>query len=228
MHTRGMVAVAALALLAVVGAVAISSPQGSDAQVGTVIPGTAAIWTDKTQYNIGDPIQYCYRIPIAGQVTITDLPANGSSSVIFSQVVNSTHGCLSGSISGPAGHECLQMSYPLFGANGQTQTCFTVLGNQPPINALAIYVSPPQQVYTLGQSFDVCYRVPAPGPIRIIDQIEENTPTTFFSGYDDGTGGCIPGIITAPVGGRECMTIVFTYTADGGQANAQACFQTTQ
>ena len=196
-----------------------------EAQVGTVQPGTAAIWTDKSAYNVGDAIQYCYRIPITGMVTITDFPANGTSNVIFSQVVGNTDGCLTGTVTPPAGHECLQLSYPLFGGQGQTRTCFTVIGNQPPINALAIYINPFQQVYTVGQAIDVCYRVPAPGPIRIIDQIEEDTPTTFFSGYDDGTGGCIPGTITPPTG-RECMTIVFTYTADGRQTNTETCFQT--
>ncbi len=225
MIRRWLSSLLGLLLIAVLASSVGRHPVAAQQLPGTVQPGTAAIWTDQAQYNIGDPIQYCYRIPIVGLVTITDLPANGTSNVIFSQVVSSTHGCLSGTVTPPAGHECLQLSYPLFGANGQTQTCFTVLGNQPPINALAIYVSPPQQVYTLGQSFDVCYRVPAPGPIRIIDQIEENTPTTFFSGYDDGTGGCIPGTITPPTG-RECLTIVFTYTADGGQANAETCFQT--
>jgi hypothetical protein len=225
--TRRTKVLAVVAVLTVVSlGLTFAARSGDAQQVGTVTPGTAAIWTDRTQYNIGDAIQYCYRIPIVGLVTITDLPQRGTSSVIFSQVVSATQGCLSGTITPPAGHECLQLSYPLFGGQGTTQTCFTVLGSVPPISTLAIYVNPPQQVYTLGQAIDVCYRVPAPGPIRIIDQIQEDTPTTFFSGYDDGTGGCIPGTITPPVGGQECLTIVFTYTADGGQTNAQACFQT--
>jgi hypothetical protein len=215
----GVVFVAVTALAAALVA------QRGDAQVGTVEPGTAAIWTDKSSYNIGDPIQYCYRIPIAGMVTITDFPADGTSRVIFSQVVNNTQGCLEGTITPPPGHECLRLTYPLFGGQGQTRTCFTVIGSVPPINPLAIYVNPPQAVYTVGQAVDVCYRVPAPGPIRIIDQVNEDTPTTFFSGYDDGTGGCIPGTVTPPTG-RECMSIVFTYTADGRQVNAQTCFQT--
>lgn len=218
----GMIGVALVAVVALAGALVA---RHGDAQVGTVQPGTAAIWTDKSAYNIGDPIQYCYRIPIAGMITITDFPADGTSRVIFNQVVNSTHGCLSGVITPPPGHECLRLTYPLFGGQGQTQTCFTVIGAYPPINSLAIYINPPQAVYTVGQHVDVCYRVPAPGPIRIIDQINEDTPTTFFSGYDDGTGGCIPGTVTPPTG-RECLTIVFTYIADGGQANAETCFQT--
>ena len=190
----------------------------------TVQPGTAAIWTDRQDYNIGDSVTVCYRIPIAGQITISNIPP-GNQPIFYSGESSGTSGCLPGIITPPAGRQCLRLSYPLFGGQGQTQDCFTVEGSSP-VTPLAIYVNPAQSVYSLGQGIDVCYRVPAPGPIRIIDQIEENTPTTFFSGYDDGTGGCIPGTITPPVGGRECLTIVFTYQADGGEAHAQTCFQT--
>lgn len=211
----------ALALVAVATVAVVSQRVTAQQLPTTVQPGTAAIWTDKSEYNIGDPIQYCYRIPIVGQVTINDLAADGSSTIIFNQVVNSTHGCLNGVVTPPSGHECLSMNYPLFGGTGRTQTCFNVLGSTPPRSALAIYTD--KQTYRIGEGIDVCYRVPAPGPIRIIDQIAEDTPTTFFSGYDDGTGGCIPGTITPP-GGNECLTIVFTYTADGGTATARTCF----
>lgn len=213
---RSLLAVFALLALALVP-LAVRTTR---AQIGTVQPGTAAIWTDRHEYNIGDALQYCYRIPIAGQVTITDLPSNGTSNVIYSQVVGTDHGCLSGTITPPSGYECLRLNYPLFGGTGQTQTCFTVLGSAPPRSPLSIYTD--RQTYSIGEAIDVCYRVPSPGYIRIIDQIAENTPTTYFSGYDDGTGGCIPGTITPP-GGNECMSIVFTY-ANGQTANARTCF----
>jgi hypothetical protein len=222
MTTRRLLPLAGLVLLAL--AAVTAATRQTSAQVGTVQPGTAAIWTDKTQYNIGDPIQVCFRIPIAGQVTITDLPSDGSSNVIYSQVVSTTHGCQDDTITPPGGRECLRMTYPLFGGSGQTQTCFTVLGNGPPPADLAIYTD--QSFYTTGDPIDVCYRVPGPGQVRIIDQIEEDTPTTYFSGYDDGTGGCIPGTITPPAG-RECMTIQYTYPADGQTATAETCFQTS-
>jgi hypothetical protein len=228
---RQVTTLAALALMAVAGLGGVLAARPGVAQVGTVTPGTAAIWVENSAnltsstFNIGDPIQVCYRIPIVGMITITDFPADGSSNTFFSGVVNNTTGCLPGTVTPPSGHECMQLSYPLFGGQGQTKTCFTVAGSQPPINQLAIYINPSQSVYSVGQAIDVCYRVPAPGPIRIIDQIEVNTPTTFFAGFDDGTGGCIPGTITPPTG-RECLTIVFTYTADGQQTNAQTCFQT--
>jgi hypothetical protein len=212
-----------LAVLVTVLAVLGLQTRTATAQVGTVQPGTAAIWTDKPQYNIGDSIQYCYRVPLPGFVTITDLPANGTSNVIFSQDVSVTQSCFNGVVTPPSGRECLRLNYPLAGGQGTTQTCFTVLGAGPPPRALAIYTD--RSFYNTGDPIDVCYRVPGPGLIRIIDQIAEDTPTTYFSGYDDGTGGCIPGRITPPAG-RECMTIVYTYPADGQTANAETCFQT--
>jgi hypothetical protein len=186
------------------------------------VPGQAAIWTNRGEYNIGDPIQYCYRIPIPGQVTITDLPADGTSNVIFSQRVLNTQDCLDGRVTPPSGCECLQLSYPLFGGQGQTQTCFTVLGYDPPPPSLSIYLS--GSLFRVGDPIDVCYRVPAPGPVRIIDQIDSFTPLTYLSGIDDGTGGCVPGTVPAGIGLR-CWTIDFTYIADGGTATAQACAQ---
>jgi hypothetical protein len=222
MTTKRMLPLAGIALLVFV-AVSAATRQTS-AQVGTVQPGTAAIWTDQSQYNIGDPIQYCFRIPIAGDVTITDLPADGSSDIIFSQTVTTTHGCQNGTITPPSGRECLRLTYPLFGGSGQTQTCFTVLGAAPPPNAVAIYTD--KSFYQTGDPIDVCYRVPGPGQVRIIDQIEEDTPTTYFSGIDDGSGACIPGTITPPAG-NECMTLQYTYPADGQTATAQTCFQTS-
>jgi hypothetical protein len=191
------------------------------AQVGTVQPGSAAIWTDKSEYNIGDSIQYCFRIPFTGLVTITDLPPNGTSNVIFNQVVSVTHSCMNGVVTPPSGHECLRMNYPLAGGQGTTQACFTVLGSIPPPGGLAIYTN--ANSYLVGSSISVCYRVPAPGPIVITDTLANGQAHTFFSGYDDGTGGCIPGVITPPTG-TECMSISFTYP-NGVPIQNQTCFQ---
>src|SRR5262249_10364238 len=110
-------------------------------QPTTVVPGQAVIWTDRAEYSIGDPIQYCYRVPLHGRVTITDLPADGSSRVIFDRSGLSTQDCLEGTVTPPPGRECLRLTYPLVGGQGQTQTCFTVLGGAPPPPSLAIYLS---------------------------------------------------------------------------------------
>lgn len=208
----------------IVGAIALVAATGigtSVAQETTVQPGTAAIWTDQSSYDVGDNVNVCYRIPLQGQITITNIPA-GNQPVFYSGESSGTAGCLPGVITPPAGQQCLRLSYPLFGGNGQTQTCFNVSGGGPAPGALRIYTD--RQFYNVGDAIDVCYRVPAPGAVTIIDQIEEDTPTTFFSGYDDGTGGCIPGTITPPTG-RECMTIEFTYSS-GQRITAETCFQT--
>jgi len=216
--TRRIVPMILLAM-AVAGAAAFA--RQTEAQQTTVQPGTAAIWTDQSSYDVGASIQVCWRIPIAGQITISNIPP-GSQPTFYSGDSMGTQSCLPGTITPPAGQQCQRLQYPLFGGQGQTQTCSTVSGGGPGPGALRIYTD--RQFYNGGDSIHVRCRVPQPGQIRIIDQIEEDTPTTFFSGYDDGTGGCIPGTITPPTG-RECMTIVFTYP-NGQQANAETCFQT--
>src|SRR5215218_6866743 len=99
---RSLAALAALAVIAF-AVIAVPAPRASAQQVGGVQPsGAASITTDRQVYNIGDSIQVCYRIPIAGFITP------------------------------PAGHECLILAYPLAGGRGQTQTCFWVNGAPPP------------------------------------------------------------------------------------------------
>src|SRR5437773_967339 len=124
-------------------------------QPTTVLPGQAVIWTDRGVYNVGDSIQYCYRVPITGLVTITDFPANGNSNVIFNRQVLSTQDCIDGVVTPPAGRECLTLSYPNFGGRGQTQTCFTVLGANPPDPSLEIFLS--NSVFRVGSPITVCY-----------------------------------------------------------------------
>ena len=210
-------------LFAVVVLVALAATlrdsRAQDPGVTTVVPGTAAIWTDRSQYRVGDAIQFCYRIPVPGFITIIDLPADGSQLTIFSGPSAGTGTCLPGTIKPPTGSECLRLLYPLGGTTGQTQTCFQVVGPQPPPppSGLAIYTD--RQVYYIGSAIRVCYRVPAPGPITIIDILPDGTQKIVLSGYDDGTGGCISGRIDPPAG-TECMRINF-----GTTQSAQTCFR---
>jgi hypothetical protein len=76
--------------------------------------------------------------------------------------------------------------------------------------------------YQVGDPIQVCYRVPAPGHVVITDILADGTAQTFFGGEDDGTGGCIPGIVTLPAG-TECMRL--DYQTSAGSGTAQACFQ---
>lgn len=128
---RSFLAIPILAAL-VLGAVATQLPHTLAQAPQTVQPGNAAIFTDKQQYNIGDSIQVCYRIPIPGFITITDLPSSQQTQVFFQGQSTGTSGCLPGTITPPAGHECLILNYPLAGGTGTTQTCFQVLGPTPP------------------------------------------------------------------------------------------------
>ncbi len=127
---RSLAALAVVAVL-VLGALTASMPRTSAQQVTGVQPGTAAITTDRQQYTIGDPIQVCFRIPITGFITITDLPSSQQTHVFY-QGQSGTSGCLPGTVTPPAGNECLILTYPLLGGTGQTQTCFWVLGVTPP------------------------------------------------------------------------------------------------
>jgi hypothetical protein len=95
--------------------------------------GSISITTDKSQYQPGDSIQVCYMVAAPGPFTITDQQADGSSQVFFSGVDDGTGGCLGGTVTPPAGTECLSIT-DRDGSGGSAQTCFQVLGqgSQPP------------------------------------------------------------------------------------------------
>jgi hypothetical protein len=129
---RSLLAIPVALVVLAFTAVTTQLPNIAAQQVGTVQPGSAAIFTDKQQYNIGDAIQVCYRIPIAGFITITDLPSSQQTQIFYQGPSAGTGGCLPGIITPPAGNECLILTYPLAGGSGRTQTCFYVNGPIPP------------------------------------------------------------------------------------------------
>jgi hypothetical protein len=131
-RSRSLAGRLALLALFVLLVFATAVPNTAAQQVSTVQPGTAAIFTDKAVYNLGDAIQVCYRIPSAGFITILDLPSSQQTQVFYQGPSAGTGGCLPGTITPPAGHECLILSYPLAGGTGRTQTCFYVNGPVPP------------------------------------------------------------------------------------------------
>lgn len=218
MLTRRTLALTSLLAAMMLAAIAAVPPTTSAQEPATVAPGTAAIWTDKGSYRIGEPIQVCWRIPIAGQITITDLPVNGTSGIFFSGGSAIT-GCAPGTVTPPLGGECLRLTYPLLGGSGHTQTCFQVVGSGPIPPPANLSITTDRGTYTVGDPIKVCYSVPSPGPITITDILADGTQQPFFSGYDDGTGGCIPGVITPP-SGNECMRLTF-----GANLSAQTCFR---
>ena len=192
----------------------------------TVVPGTAAIWTDKPQYAVGDTILVCYRVPIPGPITITDITADGTAHVFYSGPSAGTDGCLPGTIIPPTGTECMRLTYPLSVGTGSTQTCFQVIGvTPPPVQPGVVVISTDRTAYTAGDPFTTCYRVPGPGPVTITVTRPNGVVDTLISGYDDGTGACFPGTIST-VPGIECQLLVYSYPS-GQQASASTCYQIT-
>jgi hypothetical protein len=69
-------------------------------------------------------------------------------------------------------------------------------------------ISTDQSQYYVGSPIRICYTVPGPGPVTIIDQQPGGLTHTLLSVYDDGTGWCFPGTVTPPPG-TECLFMYF-------------------
>lgn len=70
----------------------------------------AAIWTDKSEYEVGDRARLCYAVPSPAYIEITDILADGNSKVILSGNDDGTGDCLEGTIEPPAGMETLRLA----------------------------------------------------------------------------------------------------------------------
>ena len=226
-----------LSLVAIIGAVLLAlhfaGPSPAQAQSGIL-----TIITDRTQYLVGDSIHVCYTVAAPGPITITDTQADGTSHVLLSGVDDGTGGCVDGTITPPLGRECPQIS-EVGGTigGGLNQTCFQVvsqLGPPSPGPCIAIYPPPPgcgggsgasittdQTQYNVGDTAQICYAVPGPGPFTITDLQADGTSNTLISAYDDGTGGCFSGTVTPPAG-TECLQL---NSSGGSGGSAQTCFQ---
>ncbi|MGD9895111.1 MAG: hypothetical protein AB7U18_27825, partial [Dehalococcoidia bacterium] len=77
--------------------------------------------------------------------------------------------------------------------------------------------------YFIGDSITICYKVPAPGPVTVIETLSNGQTNIVLSGYDDGTGGCTTGTV-APPAGVLCLTLTYTYPS-GSVVNTQTCVQ---
>lgn len=72
---------------------------------------SVSIWTDHTDYAIGDPATVCYSVSRAGHIRITDTRANGRVSVVLDGVDDGRGDCLPGTIDGPAGTETMRIEF---------------------------------------------------------------------------------------------------------------------
>jgi hypothetical protein len=119
---RRLLPLAALVLAATILPVALARAQ--TASVG--------VTTDKSQYQIGDSIRICYTVGGAGPVTITDILADGTNQNLFQAVDDGTGYCFNGTVTPPAGTECLRIDAISNSGSGSNQTCFQVVAGGPP------------------------------------------------------------------------------------------------
>jgi hypothetical protein len=228
-------AVAGLALLAVISATAfISRPADVLAQSGPV-----SITTDKSQYQVGEAIRICYRVPGPGRVTITDTQG-GTSKVILSGNDDGRGDCVVGRVEPPPGQECFRLDYAGSRGTATAQTCITIVG-QPSNNpgagnpgggttgggasgsspAGTASITTDKTTYQFDEPIRICYTVPGPGPITITDT-QGGTSKVILSGNDDGRGDCLTGIVTPPAG-QECFRL--DYQGSRGSGTAQTCIE---
>jgi hypothetical protein len=64
--------------------------------------------------------------------------------------------------------------------------------------------------YHVGEGIRICYTVPGPGPITIVRGLANGDTRVILQGYDDGSGGCVQGIVTAPAGLKRLRLDVFS------------------
>ena len=193
--------------------------------------GTITLSTDRGQYRVGDTVHVCYGVAGPGPVTISDTLADGTTQTFFSAYDDGAGYCLDGTVTPPAGTECLQLNAQSAAGSGTAQACFQVVA-QAPVTGTGgqdcgqIMVRGPQTVSSGAQSVEDCF----------FQAYQQCTPATLevsFMGVDAGardsfslqTGdsGCV---ITAtiqtyvaPRPPRPPMTVTcagLTRSSDGG------------
>jgi hypothetical protein len=98
---------------------------------------------------------------------------------------------------------------------------FSVLMAQPRFGGIDVS----QRRYQVGDTFSACYSVPGPGPVTITDTKADGTSSIVLSDANDGSGGCLQGAATLPIG-WECLTLS---AGSGGQTVSKwGCFQVVQ
>ena len=226
-----LAALSVLMVLVGLAATALPLPVMADDDDQPLQPGRAGgagvtLFTNKTQYTFGEAVEACYRVPAPGTIVITNIFADGRQSVVMSAPTTDTSGCVQIPAGAPAGTQCLSLGYTgERGFSGATRTCFQVSGGVapvPPLPPRPATITTNKSTYQIGEIMQVCYRVPGPGLVSIVDITPDGHSQIFFTATDDGTGGCIQGTVTPP-SGTECLRLDFTSAA--GAATARTCFQ---
>ncbi len=181
-----------------------------------------AIWTDKSQYQIGDTIQYCYSVPQPAHVTITDIQPGGASQIALDADDDGTGGCLQGTITPPTGTERLHLSVTLNGTSlGSADTSFTVGGSSCAPNCSAT-LSTDKSQYNVGDPIQICFNPQTPSHVQITFTPPGGSTSVIYDQDDDGTGACFAaGTAQLPAGTRQLHMVVTQGSTVIAQADAQ-------
>src|SRR5215216_3091356 len=99
-----------------------------DAEVAMIVVGLDTnflrISTDSSRYAIGDAIRFCYTVPAPGPIAIYDYQPNGVVTTLISGFDDGRGDCLFGTVTPPAGRECMRIRYFLEGGSISRETCF--------------------------------------------------------------------------------------------------------
>lgn len=86
-----------------------------------------AVWTNRSQYTIGDSIQVCYSVPFAAHIRLTDIEADGTPQT-WEGDDDGTGGCLVGTVTPPTGTEHFRIDvYQGTAVYQSAETSFQVL-----------------------------------------------------------------------------------------------------
>jgi hypothetical protein len=179
-----------------------------------------SITTDRRQYIAGDVINVCYTVTGTGTVSITNLNADGTAFVILNQPASNSSGCARATAGPAIGNECMRADFlSSAGIPSQAQTCYQVLPPFQPQPVFGTTLRTDRQAYSRNQPMQLCYTVPAQGLVVIRD----NNGQTVYSGIDNGTGGCVPGVAPGTPG-RACYRLTVSGAAIPVAQSADACF----
>lgn len=221
-------------------ALALGLTVASASHVGTARAQSAglSITTDQSQYRIGDAIKLCYTVPAPGPVVITDIDAAGNTQVVISGQDDGTGGCLSGSITGPTGTECLRIDFTGASSPSSARACFQVIsassGGTTPSSGFPC-ADPSNNCTNCGQATyagevgNPCSTHPASGPCadpaNNCNQPPQPTPPGPLGPHGTTTGGqnsCggqgSPSISVQPTAARIGATVTvrgYCFTANG-------------
>lgn len=97
-------------------------------------------------------------------------------------------------------------------------------GQQRPGGRLSISMNPNQSVYYIGMQVTICYAVPWPGSVQILDYTVSGI-NVIYTSYDGGT--CLYNMWVTPPSGPECLRLVWQPFPGSQRFYAGKCFFTS-